>query len=141
MSQFTGEGRRVRCADCLHLQGKTCVGRKDTPTVSPKKKRSCGSYGFKGEYQNSTPLEATYIPYIDPKTKKLMKKLMKLGVVPVTDRDLQEGGMRKIVVPASTATASLPGIESQDMEKVSGGQDFVEKEEESLIWTPDKGDE
>ena len=150
MSQFTG-GRRVRCIDCLHLQGNKCVGRKDTPKVSPKKKRSCGTYDFKGEYQNSTPLESAYVPHIDPKTRKLIKKLMKLGVVPVTETDLQEGGMRQIEVPSSTATASLLGTEVQadglmyekDIDSgIREGQAAGEKhEEKSLIWTPDSGHE
>lgn len=139
MSQFTG-GRRVRCIDCLHLQDNRCTGKKGTPTVSPKKKRSCGTYDFKGEYQNSTPLESVYVPHIDPATRKLMKKLMKLGVVPVSDEDLRKEGMHRIAVPASTATASLPGTEAHE-EPLMGGQDAVEQEETSLIWTPDSKDE
>ena len=138
MSQFTG-GRRVRCIDCLHLQDNRCTGKKGTPTVSPKKKRSCGTYDFKGEYQNSTPLESVYVPHIDPATRKLMKKLMKLGVVPVSDEDLRNEGMRRIAVPASTATASLPGIEAHE-EPSMGGPDAAEQEETSLIWTPDSKD-
>jgi len=146
MSQFNG-GRRVRCVDCLHLQGKKCIGRKDTPTVSPKKKRSCGTYDFKGEYQNSTPLESVYVPHIDPATKKLMKKLMKLGVTPISDADLEAGGMRKITVPASTATASMLGTEIQEDKLIhvgrADGADAMEPgapEEPSLIWTPDRED-
>ncbi len=139
MSQFTG-GRRVRCVDCLHLQGNQCTGRKDTPTVSPKKKRDCGVYSFKGEYKNSTPLEAVYVPYIDPKTRQIMKKLMKLGVVPVSDEEIRETGMRRLEIPASTATASLPGTEIKE-EPLMGGQDDGEQEETSLIWTPDRKDE
>jgi len=142
MSQFTGEGRRVRCVDCLHLQGKTCIGRKGTPTVSPRKKRSCGAYGFKGEYQNSTPLESVYVPHVDPKTRQLMKKLAKLGVVPVSDADMREAGMRKIAVPSSTATASLLGTEVQESAMLADQADEEKKEEEeSLIWTPDSDNE
>ncbi len=144
MSQFTG-GRRVRCIDCLHLQGNQCIGRKNTPTVAPKKKRACGTYSFKGEYHNSTPLEAAYLPYIDPKTKKLMKKLMKLGAVPVPDKDLQEGGMRKIAMPASSATASLLGVEQSEdamFYKVLNASDKEdEKDKDNLLWTPDSEDE
>lgn len=140
MAQFTG-GRRVRCVDCLYLQGNKCAGRKKTPTVSPKKKRGCATYSFKGEYQNSTPLEAMYVPHIDPKTKKLMKKLMKLGVVPVTNRDLEQGGMRQIQMPASTATARVLGTEitSVGVDSIDPG-DIVE-EKQSFIWTPDSDKE
>ncbi len=140
MAQFTG-GRRVRCVDCLYLQGNKCTGRKKTPTVSPKKKRDCATYSFKGEYQNSTPLEAVYLPHIDPKTKKLMKKLMKLGVVSVTDRDLEQGGMRKIQMPASTATAQLLGTEitTVGVDSIDPGDTVEEKK--SFLWTPDSGKE
>jgi hypothetical protein len=140
MSQFTGEGRRIRCIDCLHLQGKTCVGRKDTPTVSPKKKRNCTTYDFKGEYQNSTPPESVYVPHVDPKTRQLMKKLMKLGVVPVSDEDLRESGMKRIAMPASTATAIIPGTEVQEFASMGSQSSEDKREEESLIWTPDRED-
>lgn len=141
MSQFKG-GRRIRCIDCLHLQGNKCTRRKDTPKVTPKKKRNCGVYEFKGEYANSTPLEATYVPHIDAKTKKLMKKLMKLGVVPVTEEEMQEVGMRKIQVPQSTATAGIIGTEvrSDGVDTIDPGE-AGEKEEPSLIWTPDSDNE
>jgi hypothetical protein len=81
---------------------------------------------FKGEYSNSTPLESVYVPYIDPKTKKLMKRLARLGVVPGTGREMKEAGAGRLVIPTSTATS--PGL-------------GIEKEEESLLWTPDGKDE
>ena len=41
-------------------------------------KRVCNFYEFRGEYNNYTPLESSYVPYVDPKTRKLIKKLLKL---------------------------------------------------------------
>ena len=121
MSQFTG-GRRVRCADCLHLQGNKCIGRKNVPKVSPKKKRACNVYEFKGEYCNSTPLESVYIPPVDSKTKQLMKRLKKMGVGVVTEEQLRIAAERRFAVPQSTATAPLSG-------------EMLAKKK-SLIWTP-----
>ena len=121
MSQFTG-GRQVRCIDCLHLQANKCIGRRGTPKVSPKKKRSCGTYDFKGEYHNSTPLPSSYAPHVDAKTRQLVKKLMKLGVVTSTEKEMQEAEPKRIIVPASTATQVSPPPPT--------------KKGESLIWTP-----
>jgi len=126
MSQFTG-GRRVRCADCLHLQGNRCIGRKNVPKISPKKKRACNVYEFKGEYCNPTPPESVYIPPVDPKTARLMKRLKKMGVGVVTEEQLRDAAERRFSIPHSTATAPL----SAEMV----GQ------KESLIWTPDSEDE
>lgn len=81
MSQFQG-GNKVRCIDCTKLSGKTCTAK--NTSVSVKKRRSCSQYQFSGEYVNSTPLPATYMPHVDNKTKQLLKKLAKMGVMPMT---------------------------------------------------------
>ncbi len=146
MSQFIG-GRRVRCIDCLYLQGNKCGGRKGTPKVAPKKKRECVTYKFKGEYHNSIPLESIYVPHVDAKTRKLIKKLNKLGTIPITEKEMGNMGMQKITIPASTATAAVLGKEIQadglvyekDIDSgIREGQSEGEpKEKGSAVWIPD----
>jgi hypothetical protein len=82
MSQFEG-GNKVRCADCSRLAGNRC-GAKNTK-VSVKKRRKCDTYVFKGQYENRQPSEATYVPYTDKKIRKMIKRLIKLGIMPVRE--------------------------------------------------------
>ena len=119
MSQFEGSAQRVRCLDCTKHDDKRCSTK--GCKVSPRKRRSCGSYEFKGGYENRTAPEKIRIPYVDPKTVKLMKRLMRLGLI------LPDGSVAKPTeVPMSTATTGLIAP--------------VEKKEESLIWTPGSSD-
>ena len=110
MSEFTGEGQRVRCIDCANLVDGHCTA-KDT-TVAPKKRRLCTKYVFAGEYENRETASAMYVPWIDKKTKKMIARLAALGITPVSSRE-----QSMILAPKTTADTSKP--------------------EEPLIWTPD----
>ena len=125
MAQFTG-GRKVRCTDCTKLSGKSCSVKQ--VKVSLKKRRLCDLYEFKGEYANRTPVDAMYVPHVDKKTRKLMKKLMDLGVVPVQDG---------VPMPSSTATAGVLGVQAQQDNLIWKPEDV----KESLIWTPGDDDD
>ena len=112
MSQFQGSKSRVRCIDCSRLDGNTCLSGRGT--VAPRKKRMCGQYQFKGEYVNRTPLEALYVPPVDKKTEKMIKKLIRLGIMPTTGDGRVAMGpdgtpvqQKQIRVPGTTATAKL----------------------------------
>jgi len=117
MSQFEGSKLKVRCTDCTKLSGTRCAV-KDT-TVSPKKRRVCGIYEFKGEYENRTPAESVYLPHIDKKTLKMLKRLAKLGILPVSEDGSLEtrGGFyrdKTLPMPSTTATSSLVGVQKQE---------------------------
>jgi len=117
MSQFEGGKFKVRCIDCTKLSGSHC-GAKNTK-VSPKKKRLCSQYDFKGEYVNPVPCASVYMPPIDKKTRKMIKRLLEMGVVPVADDgsvEVQDGFARtkSLAMPASTATASLVGVKQKE---------------------------
>ena len=115
MSQFEG-GNKVRCIDCTKLSGKTCIAK--NTTVSVKKRRTCGQYNFTGEYVNNNPLPTTYVPPVDKKARRLLNKLMKMGVMPITgDRPVpaiksdiydQEKALTDPSLFQSTATSPLP---------------------------------
>lgn len=149
MSQFEG-GNKVRCVDCTKLSGKTCTAKK--AKVAVKKRRTCTMYNFKGEYQNSTPLPATYVPHVDKKTKQLMKRLMKMGVMPMdgaptpVPADNPYGAEPAPINPAafqSTATAALPVVKELESvgEEVRHEVDPKHTEEDTtVIWSPEDGE-
>jgi hypothetical protein len=142
MGQFKGSNIRVRCVDCVKLDGTRCSA-KDT-SVAPKKRRVCSTYVFKGEYENRTPAEGIYMPPMDKKTRKMIEKLIRMGVVPVADDGTVEtrGGFARtktLPMPASTATASLLGVKPQEDPALY--QDIELPEEETRIWGPDQGNE
>ena len=150
MSQFQG-GNKVRCVDCTKLSGKTCTAK--NTSVSVKKRRSCGVYQFSGEYVNSTPLPATYLPHVDRKTKQLMKKLMKMGVMPVTgDRpvptiksDIYEQANPPVNTSAfqSTATAQIPivkPLESHGEAAIMRTEGDESQEGTTVVWSPEDGE-
>lgn len=139
MSQFTGQGQRVRCVDCTNLQGTTCVVKKDV--VSPKKRRSCSSYVFSGEYKNRTAAEGVYVPPVDKKTRKMIRRLIELGVVPVRE----DGGVafhsdgtplikKTVEMPRTTATAGVVQEVSQS-NPLTGNE---VSEDGPIIWTPEQ---
>lgn len=112
MSQFQGSNTRVRCTDCSRLEGNTCTAKK--ATVAPKKRRVCGQYQFRGEYTNRGPVESVYVPAVDKKTRRMINKLLRLGVVPVAGQshvEVSPEGVpmqtKRIQVPGTTATARL----------------------------------
>jgi hypothetical protein len=119
MSEFSGSTSKVRCVDCTRLQGNICSAKK--VKVAPKKRRSCGSYSFSGEYENRTSLDSMYIPYVDKKTKKLFRKLSELGIIPVSAEE--EANLtpeeRTIIVPFSTAARQEISHPSEEIEEVS----------------------
>ena len=150
MSQFEG-GNKVRCIDCTKLSGKTCTAK--STSVSVKKRRSCGMYQFSGEYANSTPLPATYLPHVDRKTKQLMKKLMKLGVMPATGNrpvptiksDIYEKANGPVNTAAfqSTATAAIPivkPLESHGEAAVMRTEGDESQEGTTVVWSPEDGE-
>jgi hypothetical protein len=150
MSQFEG-GNKVRCVDCTKLSGKTCVAK--SVTVSVKKRRTCGQYNFAGEYVNSTPLPATYVPHVDKKTKRLLKKLMQMGVMPMTgDRpvptiksDIYEKNKQVADSAAfrTTATAQIPivkPLESVGEVAVMRTEGDESQEGTTVVWTPEDGE-
>ncbi len=134
MAQFEGSKLKVRCTDCTKLSGSHCIAK--NTKVSPKKKRLCGQYNFKGEYENRTPAEAMYMPHIDKKTQRMIKKLLKMGVVPVAEDgsiDTRDGFARTKILsmPASTATAALLGTKIQEDHKIADPNIILEPEESS----------
>ncbi len=150
MSQFEG-GNKVRCIDCTKLSGKTCTAK--NTSVSVKKRRSCGLYQFRGEYANSTPLPATYVPHVDKKTKQLLKKLIKMGVMPMTgDRpvptiksDIYEKANAPVNTAAfrTTATAQIPivqPLESVGEVAVMRTEGDESQEGTTKVWSPEDGE-
>ncbi len=117
MSTFTGEGLKVRCIDCTHFSGKRCNSK--NIKTSAKKRRTCSVYQFKGSFENREPADAMYIPYVSPQTRKLQKKMQKLGVI----ADPNSPSEDNLVVPASDFFGTSAG----------GGVQAADK----LIWTPD----
>jgi hypothetical protein len=111
MSEFKGSAYKVRCIDCVHLVGKRC-SRKKTST-SPKKRRVCSLYGFKGEYENRTSPEALRVPYVDKNTRRLLRHMSELGIVPVTEAPDPSQGFKTFPMPRSTATAGVLDVKEQ----------------------------
>jgi hypothetical protein len=147
MSKFEG-GNKVRCIDCTKLSGKTCTAK--STSVSVKKRRSCSMYQFSGEYTNSTPLPATYTPHVDKKTKQLMKKLMKMGVIPMDGKRPTAAAPYGIDAPEptalnpaafqSTATANIPVVrplESVGEVAVMRVKDDESEEGTTVVWSPE----
>lgn len=148
MSQFEGNKRKVRCADCTKWVESRCVA-KDVK-VSPKKKRICPIYEFKGEYENRTPAEARYMPHVDKKTRRTIRKLVELGIIPVSeDGDVDMSGgyakVKSLPMPSSTATAVDLGEELADdrlVQPVEKPPLFdLENPASKLLWTPDDENE
>ena len=104
MGEFTGAGGKVRCVDCSYLAGPRC-SKKDSK-VAARKRRTCPVYDFKGEYVNRTSPEALHVPYVDKSTRRLVRKMMKLGIVPVSAATEEEPVYKAVPMPRSTATAT-----------------------------------
>jgi len=121
MTEFAGATIRVRCVDCVSLSGKHCV-RKNI-SVSPKKKRVCGVYTFKGEYANRTSSETMYLPYIDKSTRRLIRKMQRLGIVPVANSSEEESGYKAVPMPRSTATAGVLSVKPEASPEQAGSED------------------
>lgn len=149
MSQFEG-GNKVRCIDCTNLSGKTCTTK--NTTVAVKKRRICSQYNFTGEYVNNNPLPTTYVPPIDKKARRLLNKLMKMGVMPMTgDRpspaiksDIydQEKVLTSSASFQSTATAPLPVVMPLESvgEAAPESQPLLQGEFEkgtTMVWSPE----
>ena len=117
MSQFEGNKLKVRCVDCSKLTGMHCTA-KDVK-VAPKKKRSCGLYDFKGTYINRVPAAAIYVPHVDKKTRKMIRKLIAKGAFPVAEDGSVEGRdgfvkVKELDMPFSTATTPLTEIKDAE---------------------------
>ena len=114
MSQFEGNKLKVRCIDCTKFFGNRCITK--NTKVTAKKKRLCGIYEFKGEFENRTPAEAIYTPHVDRKTRRMIQKLLKMGVLSVSEEgtvEIQDGFERtkELPIPTTTATAQLSSTE------------------------------
>ena len=118
MSQFNGGKNKVRCVDCTLLSGNMCTSKRIG--VSPKKRRACTTYKFKGEFQNSEPIEGMYLPQIDKSTRRLIRKMVELGIIKVNDEGvpLQR---EMIEMPKTTATAALLSQKADEREGLAGG--------------------
>ena len=149
MAQFEG-GNKVRCADCTKLSGKTCTAK--NTAVAIKKRRACGQYNFAGEYVNNTPLPTTYMPPVDKKAERLMRKLMKMGFLPMTgDRpvpsiksDIYDPDKASINPAAFQTTATAPTSVVMPLESVGeaapGPQPLDHGESEkgtTVVWSPE----
>ncbi len=121
MPEFTGEAGRVRCVDCTSLSGKHCA-RKNT-SVAPKKRRTCSVYTFKGEYVNRTPPETMYLPYVDKGTRRLIRRMQRLGIIPVAESPDQEGGYKAVPMPRSTATAGVLNVKPEAAPEEAGPEE------------------
>lgn len=141
MSQFSGQGIKVRCVDCTKLSGNTCSAKKGV--VSPKKRRVCTAYEFKGEYKNREVAEGVYLPPMDKKTRKMVQRLIQAGVVPVREDgsvayrpDGTPMVKRSVGVPLTTATpaSDTPPVFTQP----ATYEGIVEENDEPIIWTPDQ---
>ena len=138
MSQFEG-GNKVRCIDCTRLDGSHCSAKGSK--VSPRKRRTCTSYQFQGEYVNRDPLPAVYVPHVSKKTRSLMKRLVKLGVTPEKEditRQTEEGLYYKkdtLEVPGTTATASPKDLVAED-QKQRWVQPTSAVDPDTEVWAP-----
>jgi len=144
MSQYQGSNLKVRCVDCVKLSGEICTAKKSN--VAPKKRRICPSYQFRGEFNNRQPLQSIYLPPVDKETMKMLKKLMKMGIMPTADSgnlrvtpDGQVLHSQKFDMPKSTATASVVGMKSNEDALLSNPNKLANSEEETAIWSPDAG--
>lgn len=133
MSQFEGSKIKVRCADCSKLSGNRCTAK--NTTVAVKKKRLCSIYEFKGEYQNRTPAEAIYVPHVDKKTRKMIRKLLDLGVIPVSGDGTPQTFTKTKELPMPSTTAVPAGVDNKEEED----SPLYKPSDARLIWTP--GDE
>jgi hypothetical protein len=156
MSQFKGSKHRVRCVDCTKWVDARCVAKGDK--VSPKKKRVCPIYEFKGEYENRTPAEAMYVPHVDKKTRRALKRLAGLGIVPVsadgsvTGLDVRDGfaKVKTLPMPMSTATSDTGSLmlrrSTGEAERLVQPVELPELSdpavpEDALIWMPPGADD
>ncbi len=117
MGEFTGSNCRVRCTDCSHLSGHTCS--KKNSKVALRKRRTCAVYSFKGEYENRESMPGRYIPTLDKKSRRFLKRMYELGISPVTQDE--KSGYKKLPMPQSTATAKVVG--TKDLEDVAMYED------------------
>ena len=123
MSQFTESKTKVRCVDCSFRIKGTCSERKIK--IAPKKKRTCSVYSFKGVYENRKSLPSTYVPNLDKKTIKMLRRMFEQGIAPVPGVD--SPAAQRIMIPRTTATASpqelenTPGMEEQNESDSSRG--------------------
>lgn len=146
MAEFKGSSNKVRCADCTKLSGKQCTAK--GAKVSPRKRRVCPTYEFKGEFENRTPLDSVYVPHMDKKTRKMLKKLMKLGLTAPNPRSMNnpdesviiEPTPGQIVLPWGT-TATATTIKEGKIDAVPEKAEDTPEEEKSYIWTPDQENE
>ncbi len=142
MSQFEGNKLKVRCIDCTKLSGNNCTAK--NVVVSPKKKRLCSLYEFRGAYENRTPAPSVYMPHVDQKTRKMIKRLLNLGVVTVAEdgsRIIQDDFVhtKTLPMPSTTATASVLGEKGTD-DPIIYKPSSHEIADSNIIWTTDGGD-
>ncbi len=114
MSQFEGSALKVRCIDCTSLAGNRCSAK--NTKVAPKKRRICSQYHFKGEYENRTPANSVYIPYVDKKTRKYIQNLLQMGVVPIAEDgsvETKDGFAKVKTLPMPRSTATVTALKAK----------------------------
>lgn len=131
MSQFTGSNTKVRCVDCSHFSGSLCS--KKNTKVAPRKRRVCAVYGFKGEYENREAIPGRYMPSLDKKTRRFLKRMYQMGISPVVQEEEGvregEGAYKRLPMPASTATAKILGTtEMEDPAMYQQVGPFIEQD-------------
>lgn len=132
MSQFTGATFKVRCVDCTKLNNGRCQSKNSS--VAPRKKRTCTAYEFKGEYTNREPAGAVRVPFVDKNTRRLMRKLSRLGVTPISDKGAPNLPFQ------STATAGV--VSTGEPQCSPAAVDAPEQPEGGpQIWTPDSDEQ
>lgn len=118
MSQFNGAKNKVRCVDCSLLSGNICTSKR--VGVAPKKHRTCTTYKFKGEFENREPLDSTYVPHVDKSTKRLIRKMLELGIIKVNEEGVPV--QRDVIeMPRTTATAAVLSQKSLESEGLASG--------------------
>lgn len=149
MSEFEGGKVKVRCVDCTKLSGSRCSLKGSK--VSAKKRRTCSKYDFKGEFSNRVSPDAVYLPYVDPKSRRILNKLMKLGLTSSSNKspippppDMSSIDPNMIINPAyfqSTATANIPVVSPLESvgHRTSSSDSDQDIDGANLIWSP--GDE
>ena len=124
MPQFEGNKLKVRCVDCTSLSGNHCSVK--NTKVAPKKRRVCGVYQFKGEFENRSPEVVPYVPHVDKKTRKMIQKLLNMGTVPVVGKEGErsvevtggEGFAKVKTFPTPSTTALISDVSELKSEQL-----------------------
>lgn len=110
---------KVKCKNCDNIIRRNYCRVKQI-AVDRNKSLECDLFAIKVKRPPSEPM---YVPSVDKKTRRLIQKLVRMGIVPVAEDGTAEvqvdkrGNLYKKVileVPKSTATAGILGTVGQD---------------------------